>query len=181
MEHRNRLHLLTVLALLLAGTTAAHARVFTTQQQALAAAFPAGTKVARQVVFLTTPQLAAAKKASGLDFTDQMIVRYTGNGPAGVVGYAYFDTHRVRTLPETVMIVVSPQGRVEKIEILSFDEPPEYLPRPRWIDQLRGRKLDDDLSLKRAVRPITGASLSGRAIVNASRKVLAVHNAIGTR
>ncbi len=150
-----------------------------TQQQALASAFPAGTKIARETHFLTPQQLAAAKKESGLDFSDRMIVRYTGLAGARVVGYAYFDTHRVRTLPETVMVVVAPDGKIEKIEILSFDEPPDYLPKPRWIDQLRGRKLDDDLSLKRSIRPITGASLSGRAIVNASRKVLALHRAIG--
>jgi len=110
-----------------------------------------------------------------------MIVRYAGVAGGSVAGYAYFDTHRVRTVAETVMIVVSPEGKIRKIDILSFDEPPEYLPKPRWIDQLRGRKLDDDLSLKRSIRPISGASLSGRAIVNASRKILALHRAIGGR
>ncbi len=154
-----------------------------TQQQALASAFPAGTKITRQALFLTPEQRNAARKESGIDFDDRMIVRYVGlaGGTAGdrVIGYAYFDTHRVRTLPETIMIVLTPDAKVQKIEILSFDEPPEYQPKPRWIDQFRGRKLDDDLSLKRAIRPITGASLSGRAIVNASRKILALHHAIG--
>ena len=152
-----------------------------TQQQALASAFPAGTKVTREQVFLTAQQLAAAKKESGLDFDDQLIVRYVGTAGDRVTGYAYFDTHRVRTLPETVMIVVGADGKIEKIDILSFDEPPDYLPRPRWIDQFKGRKLDDDLSLKRSIRPVTGASLSWRAIVNASRKVLALHKVIGAK
>jgi hypothetical protein len=152
----------------------AHARVFMTQEQALASAFPPGTKVTREVFYLTPQQLDAARKESGVDFSDKMIVRY-----ASPAGYAYFDTHRVRTLAETVMIVVTPDGRVDKIEILSFDEPPEYLPRARWFEQFRGRKLDEDLSLKRAIRPISGASLSGRAITNASRKILALHRAIG--
>ena len=153
---------------------AAQARVFMTQPQALASAFPAGTKVTRQTHFLTPAQAAAAKKESGVDFADRMIVRYAGSDGR----YAYFDTHRVRTLPETVMIVITPDGKVEKIDILSFDEPPEYQPKPRWLELFRGRRLDDDLSLKRAIRPISGASLSGRAIVNASRKVLALHKVI---
>jgi hypothetical protein len=177
VEHRHRLYLL---AAIFAAALAAHARVFMTQQQALASAFPAGTKVARQVVYLTPEQLGAARKESGVDFTDRMIVRYAGSNAAGVpVGYAYFDTHRVRTMPETVMVVLNADATVEKIEILSFDEPPEYLPKPRWFEQFRRRRLDDDLSLKRAIRPISGASLSGRAIVNASRKVLALHKVIG--
>jgi hypothetical protein len=151
------------------------ARVFMTQPQALANAFPGG-KVTRQVSYLTPEQLAAAKKEAGLEFNDRMIVRYAGPG-----GYAYFDTHMVRTLPETVMVLVTPDGRIDRIEILSFDEPLDYQPKQRWVDQFRTRKLDDDLSLKRAIRPISGATLSGRAITNASRKVLALHKVIGPK
>lgn len=152
-----------------------------TQPQALASAFPPGTQVVRQTHFLTPAQLAAARKESGLSFSDQMIVRYAGIDGDRLVGYAYFDTHRVRTLAETVMVVVRPDGSVEKVEILSFDEPPEYLPKPRWLEQLRSRKLGDDLSVSRSIRPMSGASLSGRAIVNATRKVLALHRAIGAK
>jgi hypothetical protein len=130
-------------------------------------------------LFLTPEQRAAARKESGVDFDDRMIVRYTGTAGDRVVGYAYFDTHRVRTLPETIMIVIDADGNIGRIEILSFDEPTDYLPKRRWIDQFRGHKLDDDLSLNRAIRPISGASLSGRAITNASRKVLALHRAAG--
>jgi electron transport complex protein RnfG len=152
-----------------------HARVFMTQQQALANAFPAASST-RQVTFLTPEQLKAAQKESGVEFTDRMIVRY-----AGPNGYAYFDTHRVRTLPETVMVLVTRDGKIDRIEILSFDEPPDYLPKQRWIDQFDGRKLDDDLSLNRKIRPLSGASLSARAITNASRKVLALHKVIGVK
>lgn len=171
---------LLLAALLVFAAHAVDARVFMTQQQALASAFPAGTKVVRQTFFLTAQQLDAARKSSGVQFNDQLIVRYAGMAGDKVVGYAYFDSHRVRTLPETVMIVVTPDARVQRVDILSFDEPTDYQPRPRWIEQLNGKKLDGDLSLRGAVRPITGASLSGAALVNASRKVLAIHQAIGS-
>ncbi|HVE72645.1 MAG TPA: FMN-binding protein [Thermoanaerobaculia bacterium] len=144
-----------------------------TQQQALASVFP-NAQATRQVLYLTPEQLKAARKESGLEFSDRMIVRY-----AGPAGFAYFDTHRVRTLPETVMIVVGLDGKIERVEVLSFDEPPEYLPKDRWLDQFDGRKLDEDLSLKRKIRPLSGASLTARAITNASRKVLALHKVIG--
>jgi len=162
---------LVALALLLISVSAA-ARVLMTQEQAIAGAFPGGAK--REKFFLTPQQLAAAKGESGVEFNDQLIVRYAGADGR----YAYFDTHRVRTMPETVMIVVKADGSIERIDILSFDEPTDYFPKPRWIDQLRGRKLDRELALDRAVRPISGASLTGRAIVNASRKVLALHHVL---
>lgn len=159
---------------LLVAASAASARVLMTQEQALASAFPSPIKVTRQKFFLTASQLAAANKESGVDSSQQLAVRYAGSDGR----FAYFDTHRVRTLPETVMIVVAADGRIERIDILSFDEPTDYFPKPRWLDQLRGRKLDADLSLKRAIRPISGASLTGRAIVDASRRVLALHHVL---
>jgi hypothetical protein len=157
------------------------AKSFMTQQQALDAAFPRGTVLERQSIFLTADESRAAKLASGVEFDDALVVRYVGRAGGSVVGYAYFDAHRVRTLPETLMVVVRPDGSIDKIEILSFSEPEDYLPKPRWIDQLDGKKLDDELSLKRAIRPISGATLSGRAIVNASRKVLAIHGVVQSR
>ncbi len=166
---------MTGAALLLA--LGASARVLMTQEQALATAFPAGVKIERQKFFLTPQQLADARRESGVDFNDQLIIRYAGSNGA----FAYFDTHRVRTLPETVMIVVGADGKVDRVEILSFDEPTDYFPKRRWIDQLLGRKLDAELSLNRAIRPISGASLTGRAIVNATRKVLALHHVLGTK
>ena len=153
---------------------AAQGRVLMTQEQALATAFPSGVKVERQKFFLTPQQLDAARKESSVDFNDQLIIRYAGSDGR----FAYFDTHRVRTMPETVMVVVDRDGKVDRVEILSFDEPTDYFPKRRWIDQLLGRKLDPELSLNRAVRPISGASLTGRAIVNATRKVLALHKVL---
>jgi len=157
---------------------AASARVLMTQEQALASAFPAGTKVTREKFFLTPQQLADARRESGVDFNDQLIIRYAGTRDGKIAGWAYFDSHRVRTLPETVMIVVTPDAKIDRIDILSFDEPTDYFPKRRWLDQLLGRKLDPELSLNGAVRPISGASLTGRAIVNASRKVLALHHVL---
>lgn len=153
-------------------------RTLMTQDQALKSAFPAGTTVVRQPLFLSKAQLAAAKKASGVEFDDELMVRYVGRRGSEVVGYVYFDAHRVRTLPETLMFVITPDARIQRIEILSFSEPTDYFPKERWIEQFHGQKLGDNLSLRKEIRPISGATLTGRAITNASRKILAIHQAV---
>jgi uncharacterized protein with FMN-binding domain len=84
----------------------------------------------------------------------------------------------VRTLNEVLMFVVSPGGRITRVDILEFLEPPEYRASPRWLGQLLGRGLDDALSLKGSVVNLTGATLTSRAIARASRRVLAVHQVI---
>lgn len=182
MNRDDRLWQFVVAAVAIALTTTADARTLLTQQQALAAAFPTGTQVIRQTFFLSAEELDGARRRSSVEISGAMVVRYKGMIRSGeLAGWAYFDSHRVRTLSETVMIVVTPAGKIEKVEILSFNEPMDYFPRPRWLDQFRRRNLDDELSLNRAIRPITGASLTARAILSASRRILALHQTIEAR
>ncbi|RMF71251.1 MAG: FMN-binding protein, partial [Acidobacteria bacterium] len=84
------------------------------------------------------------------------------------------DTHVVRTLPETVLVVVGPDLRVRRVEVLAFKAPRDYLPSDRWLAQFDGVPLDDDTALKRRIRVLSGATLSSRAITRAVRRVLAV-------
>ena len=58
------------------------------------------------------------------------------------------------------MFVVSPEGRIARVDILEFREPPEFRASPRWLGQLMGRGLDDALSLKGSVVNLTGATLT---------------------
>jgi hypothetical protein len=106
------------------------------------------------------------------------VTYYVGARDGRPLGAAYFDVHRVRTLPEVLMIVVTPDERIERIEVLKFAEPPEYHATPAWIDQFKGRPLSDDLSLKAAIRNMTGASLTSQAVTRAARRVLALHHVI---
>jgi hypothetical protein len=176
---RRRVALGLSLAAALSLATPAGARILMSQQQALSLAFPPGTDVQRETFFLDAAQLAAAKRLAGEELHQELVVRYAGRRGGRVVGYAYFDAHRVRTLTETLMFVLSPDGRIERVELLSFLEPEDYLPRRRWLDQLDGRALDQELSLNRAIRPLSGASLTSQAVVKASRRVLALHQVLG--
>ena len=170
------------LALALGTASPAAARVFLSQDQALERAFGKGTPTERQAVFLTDAQLAKAREAAGpgVDVASALVTRYTARGADGrVVGTAYFDTHRVRTLQETLMIVVGPDGTVSRLDVLAFGEPEEYLARERWLAQYQGRGLDRDLALDRGIHGITGATLTSRAVTQAVRRTLAIHAAIG--
>lgn len=178
MRPRTRAAWFGACALVAAG---AHAAVFLTQDKALELAFGPGATVERATAFLTQAQVdrARASAGPGVEIASALVTRYIGRDSGGrVVATAYFDTHRVRTLQETMMIVVDPAGRVARVEILAFGEPPEYLPKRGWLDQFKGRLLDDELSVKRGVRGITGATLSSQAATDAVRRVLAIHGTL---
>ena len=76
------------------------------------------------------------------------------------------------------MIVVTQGNAVARIDVLRFAEPPEYRAPDGWLELLQERSLGDELSLKRDIPNITGATLTARAIVNAARRVLALHSVI---
>ena len=157
---------------------AAGAKVFLTPEEALKLAFP-GAAIERKTAYLTGAQQKAAQKLSGdEDLPSALATYYVGTKDGRLVGTAYIDTHTVRTMPETIMVVVDPSGAIARIEVLSFSEPEEYLPKPHWYEQFQGKPLDDELSMKQGIRAVTGATLTARATTDAARRVLAVHKVI---
>ena len=183
MEHRARVPLLgrALLAALLAGAAPhAIAKVFLSQEEALKLAFP-GAAIERQSIFLTEVEVAEVARLSGGPRPSALSAAYVATKDGRIVGTAYFDTHVVRTLAETLMVVVTPSATIGRIEVLSFSEPEEYLPREHWYAQFPGKALDDELSVKRAIRPVSGATLTARATTEASRRVLALHQVLSRR
>lgn len=165
---------LALVVTLVAGHASAGARVLLTVEEALALAFP-DAEVEPRSVYLTAEQLERADELAGESGARPIVVRHEARRSGELIGTAYFDTHRVRTLAETVMVVVDPEGRVARVETIAFDEPPDYLPRDVWYRQFDGHPLDSELDLRRAIRPVSGATLTARATTAAVRRVLAVH------
>ncbi|HXU11543.1 MAG TPA: FMN-binding protein [Candidatus Binatia bacterium] len=164
--------LCAALLALAAGRT--EARVYLTVPQALDAAFPKPAQVERLTLYLDDAQAGRAAEAAGVPVEARVVPYYVGRRDGRVTGYAYFDTHLVRTLPETILVLVAPDGSLSRIDILSFDEPEDYLPSGRWLQQFPGRRLED-LGARQGLRALTGATLSSRAVTQAARRVLALH------
>jgi hypothetical protein len=174
---KTRRLLLLATAAALAGAML-EAKVFLTREEALKLAFP-GAIVERRTAFLTEAERRAAQKLSGDEELPAALVTYYAATKDGKdAGTAYFDTHLVRTMPQTIMVVVDPSGAIARIEVLSFSEPEEYMPRSRWYAQFSGKPLDAELSRQRGIRPVTGATLSARATTEAARRVLALHRVL---
>jgi len=146
-------------------------------EEALSLAFP-GADVERVTEYLDAAQIAAVAAESGQPPSSALVVRYLANREGRRVGTAYVDTHRVRTLPESMLVVVAPDGTVARVEVLSFAEPEEYMPREAWYRLFEGRALDDELAVKRGIRPVTGATLTAAATTAAVRRVLALHRVL---
>jgi Na+-translocating ferredoxin:NAD+ oxidoreductase RnfG subunit len=149
-------------------------RVFMTQEEALRLAFPSDVLVERKNLYLTEAQKKDVELKAQSKLDSLLISYYVGTSSSGPTGYAFFDTHIVRTMPEVLMTVVNPDGAVRFVEVLAFSEPEDYLPIKRWFGSFKLKKLEDGLWVKRSVRNVTGATLTTRAITSAVRRALAV-------
>ena len=147
-------------------------------QEALQAAFPPPAVVDRRTAFLSSAALDSARADAGAPVDQSVVSYYVATRDGAPLGVAYFDSHRVRTLNEVLMIVVGPDDKVQRVEVLRFAEPPEYHPRDGWLAQFQGHTLAPDLSLKGSISAMTGATLTSNAVTRSVRRVLALHRRI---
>jgi hypothetical protein len=162
------------LLLLFLGCGWIEAKTYLTQSQAIQAVFLA-SRVERKTVFLTKDQMAQIESLAGVKPDSSIVSYYVARRADGVEGIAFFDRRIVRTMPVVYIAVVRPSGELDRVEILSFDEPEDYLPPSPWLKLYRGRVLNNDLALGRGIPHITGASLTSQAMNDGIRLILATY------
>ena len=165
--------LLTLLALAL--SSEGQARLLLSQKQALTLAFPDGVTVERKTAYLSDAQVKDIESSAKAKVDSKIWTYYVGTASGAASGYAYFDRVVVRTMPATLMGVVDPDGALRFLEVLTFDEPDDYKAGPRWLAQLKGRRLDADLRVGGVLRNMAGATLTSAALSESARRMLAVH------
>lgn len=162
------------------GPAGAPAQEVVTQEEALRMAFPDADEVERRTAFLGDSAMERAEElaAPAVEIEEPVVTHYVARRGGTPLGVAYFDSHEVRTLPEVLMVVVTPEGEVARVEVLRFDEPREYRPPEEWLEEFRGKDLSSRISTSGSIVNITGATLTSRAVTRAVRRVLALHRVI---
>jgi hypothetical protein len=158
----------------LAWSAAASARVYLSQDEALAAAFPGADRVESRTTVLDDAQARRVEELARAKLESRLVTLHTGWRAGEVLGHAYIEVHTVRTLPEGLLVVVSPGGEVRSVRLLAFYEPEEYAPPERWLRQFEQRRLDPGLRLGGEIHGIAGATLSAQAVTGAVRRALAL-------
>jgi Na+-translocating ferredoxin:NAD+ oxidoreductase RnfG subunit len=174
-RHHLSILIAIVLALLLWSLPAGvGGEVYHSRESALRLAFPRADDVVKRQIFLDAEQKADVERRARVELPSRLITVYVGLREQRIVGYAFIETHQVRSLPETLLIVIDPDGRARGVHLLAFHEPPEYAPTGQWLAQFEGRRLGDRLSLRGDVDGITGATLTANSITASVRRMLAV-------
>lgn len=176
MRARSRLVAAVVAVVLgLALPAPAVAKVFYAVDEALRAAFPEAQTIEKEMLFLTDEQARQVEGLARAKLESKMIAVHVGKNGPKVLGYCMIDIHVVRTQPEAIMVVLTPDGIVQSTLILAFHEPLDYLPPARWLRQFNKKTLVPDLALNQGIAAITGATLSAYGVTDSVRRALAVY------
>lgn len=154
------------------------AEVFHSRESALVLAFGENAQIESRELFLDRLEQERASKLAGSEIPSRLVKVYEGRRKGEVTGFAYFETHRVRSLPETLMVVVDGGGRILGVHVLAFHEPEAYLPHEAFLQQFREGELNDELSLRNGIQGMAGSTFTAQAVSAAVRRVLAVHSVL---
>jgi hypothetical protein len=168
--------ILCISAFVLSATSGqGQARLLLSQKEALGLAFPEGAVVSKKTVFLSKEDLAAVQKTARAPVDSRLWTYYVAESSGRAVGYAYLDRVVVRTMPATVMASISPQGSIRFLEVLSFNEPEDYLPLKRWLQLFEGQDEPDRVRVGDAIKNVSGATLTSHSLADAARRLLGLH------
>jgi hypothetical protein len=170
-KYTNCLALLLLFAML---ATPSGATIFYSKNEAMELAFGKDAQVELLSLFPDQAQTAEIQKIAKMTLDSGLFTFYVGKEQGKLLGYAAIETSTVRTQPETLMIVLSPEGNLRNVYTLAFHEPPEYLPPERWYNLLANRALEE-MDFNKGVQGISGATLSTRSALNSVRKVMAMY------
>ncbi|MGC9188745.1 MAG: FMN-binding protein [Sulfurihydrogenibium sp.] len=147
-------------------------------EDVLKAIYPNSTVEVKNYV-LTPQQVEKIKQLAKVKFDSRLVSLYIVKRENKIIAYGYVDIHVVRTKPEVVLYTITPDGKLDVVQVLHFGEPLEYLPEENWFKNFKGKSLDkDSLRVRSDIPNVSGATLTSKAVTDYARLALAVWQVI---
>jgi len=148
--------------------------VYLSKQEALDWAFPGAERIEKEILYLSGTERRRIEELAHAEMDTGLFTVYRGYRDDRLLGYAFIDTRTIRSKPAVFLVVLHPDGALRDTRILAWQEPPEYLPSERWLEQFDGHGLDTRTQLGRGIHAMTGATLTSRSLTDGIRRVLAI-------
>ncbi len=167
------------LVLIFAGVlTHLSAAVLITPDKAMAQVFGNGVSINKKSLLLSTSEYNQVTQKAKVKLTTKLYRAFEVHKGKERVGYAVVLNERVRTNNAAILYMMDVDGVIKGIEVITFNEPPEYIPSNIWMEQFKGKSAKDELHIGKDIPTITGATLSVRNITEGSRVALALYDIV---
>jgi electron transport complex protein RnfG len=84
--------------------------------------------------------------------------------------------------PVILMIGIRPDGAVSEVAVVEHRETPglgSYIDDSKWREQFRGKTPDDPMTANKDISTLSGATISGKAVIRGVRDALAAGSLLG--
>ncbi len=130
--------------------------------------------IVKSKIILSKNELKQIKKLSKQPLKSRIYRYYKISSKGKILGYAILIVKKVRSKKATLLYFVEPDSTLKFIEILSFLEPPEFIPQESWLDQFKHKSSSDSFRVGDDVPTISGATLSAYVITKSARVAIAL-------
>jgi len=162
--------------LLLLFALSLQAKLLISPYDAMKLHFGDDSNIEKKSLLLTTEETKAITKLAKVKLKTKIYKTFRASKNGKLLGYGILVLHKVRSKDTAVLSIISPDGILQTIETIAFNEPIEYLPSKSWIEVLNNKTLTPSLALGKDIPSITAATMSARAATNAARIALSIYD-----
>lgn len=162
-----------LICFLLLFSTSLYAGVYLTEEEALTSAFPQADEIKKKRVIILDEQAEKIESRLRIKGAKRTFTYYEGIEGARTQGYAVIKTAFSKLSFFTFMVVIDSVRVIKQVEILSYWElRGTEIRQKRFLEQFKGKTIQDQLRLNSDIDAITGATISCQAITNGVREIL---------
>ncbi len=154
--------------------TSMQAKLLVTPFDAMHAVYGEDTEIEKKNVLLTVEKADRVYKQAKMKQGGKIFRTFTVRKNDKVIAYAILISRVVRTKDAAVLYMISPEGVIDGVEVIAFNEPPEYTPTKAYVDQFKGKSAQDTLRVGKDIPTVTGATMGARNVTDGARLALAV-------
>ena len=136
--------------------------------------FSSDVTVGQKILTLNAKEVRTLQQNAKAKMDSNKVRFYVVKNASKVVGYGVLVIQRVRTKKASILYLISKDMKIKSIEIIQFQEPSEYKPNQAWKNVFTGKTSEDNLFAGKGIPTISGATMSARAISDASRIALSI-------
>jgi Na+-translocating ferredoxin:NAD+ oxidoreductase RnfG subunit len=152
------------------------AKILISPTDSMKMAFGEGVVVEKKNILLKSAQAQKIQKAAQTKLPSKIVRIYTAKKGSDIVGYGVLISKKIRSKNGVVLYHITKDNKLLSMEVISFNEPPEYIPTKNWTKQFENTGTDEMLHVSKNIPTISGATLSANAITDGSRIAFAFYN-----
>ncbi|MBA3026739.1 MAG: FMN-binding protein [Sulfurimonas sp.] len=152
------------------------ADILISPQEAMALAYKDATQITKKNILLTNEQTQKIQEEAKVKLSTKIYRVFKAQKEDKVLGYGILINETVRSKNAVILYFISHDSILKGIEIIAFNEPPEYLPSKEWSSQFQNIETTKMLRISKEIPTITGATMSARSVTDGSRVAFALYN-----